>query len=179
MRNFFGFSQRGLAVQADISYKSLQLIEAGHDTRISTLEKLAKALHYPKTFFKRYIFDFFALPQDSVFVISKQVLETKDWQIPFFNFVDQFRKTKDLSYVFEAPTSELPIRIRALLASTVETLCAELQLEKPWWCDGVPSLKDPYFVAGIENLKAMSLIESSVHFRKRNIFVLGNFLDRV
>jgi hypothetical protein len=33
-------------------------------------------------------------------------------------------------------------------------------------------------VAGRESLKAMALVESPVWFRRRNIFVLGNFLDR-
>jgi hypothetical protein len=39
-------------------------------------------------------------------------------------------------------------------------------------------LPDPWFVAGIENLKASALVESPVQFRRNNIFVLGNFLSR-
>ncbi len=62
--------------------------------------------------------------------------------------------------------------------STVETVCAEVSLPSPGWCCGVEALDSPWFVAGIENLKASALIESPVRFRKRNIFVLANFLDR-
>jgi hypothetical protein len=42
----------------------------------------------------------------------------------------------------------------------------------------VEALDSPWFVAGIENLKASALVESPVRFRKRNIFVLANFLER-
>jgi hypothetical protein len=30
----------------------------------------------------------------------------------------------------------------------------------------------------VENLKASALVESPVHYRKRKIFVLANFLER-
>ena len=40
-------------------------------------------------------------------------------------------------------------------------------------------LDKPWFVSGFENLKSTALIESPLNFRKRNIFVLGNFLTRV
>jgi hypothetical protein len=33
-------------------------------------------------------------------------------------------------------------------------------------------------VSGVENLKAMALVESPAWFRRRNVFVLGNFLNR-
>ncbi len=69
--------------------------------------------------------------------------------------------------------------MRALLASTVEMLCDEARLEPPEWCAAVPALPEPWFVAGMEGLKVLALAESPVHFRKRNIFVLGNFLSRV
>ncbi|NCO37375.1 MAG: hypothetical protein COZ06_23865 [Armatimonadetes bacterium CG_4_10_14_3_um_filter_66_18] len=42
----------------------------------------------------------------------------------------------------------------------------------------LPPLPEPWFVSGIENLKATALVESPTHFRKRRIFVLGNFLER-
>jgi hypothetical protein len=43
----------------------------------------------------------------------------------------------------------------------------------------VPGLEEPWFVTGIENLKAMAIVESPVFFRRRLIFVLENFLSRV
>jgi DNA-binding XRE family transcriptional regulator len=44
VRKKAGLSQRRLALEAGVSYKTVQLVEAGHDTRWSTLQKLAKAL---------------------------------------------------------------------------------------------------------------------------------------
>lgn len=40
------------------------------------------------------------------------------------------------------------------------------------------TLPEPWFVAGVENLKATALVESPLPFRRNNIFVLGNFLSR-
>lgn len=42
----------------------------------------------------------------------------------------------------------------------------------------VPGLKDPWFVTGIENLKAIAIVESPVFFRRRKIFTLQNFPGR-
>jgi hypothetical protein len=39
-------------------------------------------------------------------------------------------------------------------------------------------LPRPWFVAGVENLKATALVESPLPFRRNNVFVLGNFLSR-
>ena len=69
--------------------------------------------------------------------------------------------------------------MRALIASTVETLCADLSLEAPEWCRGVSRLDRPWFVSGVENLKASALVESPSRYRMRNVFVLANFLERV
>lgn len=40
-------------------------------------------------------------------------------------------------------------------------------------------IQPPWFVAGMENLKAIALAESPLRFRLRKIFVLENFLSRV
>jgi hypothetical protein len=37
----------------------------------------------------------------------------------------------------------------------------------------------PWFVSGFEGLKAISIAESPVQFRRRLIFVLKNVLERV
>lgn len=174
-------SQRKLAKKAGISYKSLQLIEAGgHDPKVSTLSKISEAINYPKEIFNKYLSYFFTLPQDSIAIISRQIFhsKTKDWKIPLFNFVDQFRRTQNPNYVAEPPCEGLPLKIRALIASTTEKLCHELKLPIPWWCAGIPTLAKPFFVSEIENLKASSILESPVEFRKRNIFVMSNFLER-
>jgi len=66
-----------------------------------------------------------------------------------------------------------------ILASVAESICDELKLPAPLWLRDVPACKEPYFVAGLENLKATAIVESPVRFRIRKIFVLENFLYRV
>ena len=103
----------------------------------------------------------------------------KNWEIPFFNFVDDFRYCKDPSRLLPEPLKLRNPRFDALLASTVEALCTELHLPTPAWVWEVPGLEEPWFVTGIENLKAIAIVESPVFFRRRLIFVLENFLSRV
>ena len=116
----------------------------------------------------------------------KTIRETRDlikknpkhWLIPFMEFVDDFRRTKDMK-LLSTPLSSHDRRFDALLASTAEFLCKEMGLETPEWVWGVPACDDPWFVSGLENLKAIALVESPVYFRRRKIFVLENFLERV
>lgn len=166
---------------ARVSFRSVQLIESGqHDPQISTLQKIAAALGYPPRFFMRHLKSLLERPVDSVAVISERIaVEGEEaWKIYLFNFVDAFRHLREGRLHEEPPDRDLSPKIRALLASTVETLCDETGLAPPEWCEAIPTLPDPWFVSGMENLKAMALLESPVHFRKRNVFVLGNFLER-
>lgn len=176
-----GMSQRGLARLAGISYRSLQLIESGaHDPRISTIEHIAKALGYPPHGIEGRIDEMFSLPCDSVAVISARIAMAGEgsWRDWLFNFVDAFRSKKDRAYLVAPPADAASERVRALLASVVESMCSDFEMPPPGWCSAIGSLDEPWFVSGVESLKAEALIESPVHFRARNIFVLGNFLDR-
>jgi hypothetical protein len=92
--------------------------------------------------------------------------------------VDAFRKAREPVLIQSPVVSELDQRLRVLLASTVKALCGELTQETPDWCLGVRPLATPWFVSGVENLKASALVESPAHFRRRGIFVLANFLER-
>jgi hypothetical protein len=100
------------------------------------------------------------------------------WKVHLFDLVDRFRRDRDTRLIESGPIADLDGRLLALLASTVETLCDECGAPPPSWCRGILALARPWFVSGIENLKAMALVESPVRFRTRNIFVLGNFLSR-
>lgn len=176
-----GLSQRGLASLAGISYKTLQLIESGaHDPKVSTLEAIAKSLGLPAHLVRKAVHDVLSLPEDAIAVISERIVEDgeESWKLWLFNFVDAFRSKRDRSLIEMPPCEGLTPNIKALLASSVDTLCTDLQMEAPNWCATVPPLDRPWFVSGLESLKPMALIESPVHFRKRNIFVLGNFLSR-
>ena len=176
-----GFSQRELAAKAGVAFRSVQLLEWGeHDPRLSTLKKLANPLGYPPQIVDRYLDDMFKLPPDSIAVISEWILEQGEssWKTWLFNFVDAFRADPNKELIALPPAPGISVRMQALLASTVEAMSAEKELPFPPWCQACESLPDPWFVSGMESLKAMALLESPVYFRKRNIFVLGNFLDR-
>lgn len=172
-------SQRALARRAGISYKALQLIESGADTKLSTLKKISKALGYEEASVDEQLRLFFDQPPDSLYDTALKIRHDGEisWKIHLFNFVDSLRRSRDGQLIALA-LPPMNVRLDALFASTVEALCAELQMDLPHWCAGVPPLTGPWFVAGVENLKAMALIESPTWFRKRQIFVLGNFLER-
>ncbi|QQR81044.1 MAG: helix-turn-helix transcriptional regulator [Deltaproteobacteria bacterium] len=176
-----GLSQRSLAKKAGISYKSLQLIESGrHNPELATIKKLASALGYPVQALPKYLNHFFQVPVDSISIVSLKILRDgkESWKTHLFDFVDNLRKNPDPTYFQDPPESSLSQELKALIASSVEVLCVELSLSAPWWCDGVAPVENPWFVSGRGNLKAMALAESPGYFRKRNIFVLGNFLSR-
>ncbi len=104
--------------------------------------------------------------------------DPENWALHLMNFVDDFRRNRDRG-ALENPFDAGDERIAALLASTAETLCDEIKLDAPQWLSRVPAVSHPYFVSGIENLKAISLVESPIRFRLRKLFVLENFLTRV
>ncbi len=100
------------------------------------------------------------------------------WRIPLMDFVDDFRCHKNTAAIterFELSNE----KIDAVLASTAESLCDELNISVPAWLDEVSACREPYFVAGLENLKAAAIVQSPLRFRIRKIFVLENFLSRV
>ncbi|MDI6793103.1 MAG: hypothetical protein QME81_09585 [bacterium] len=110
--------------------------------------------------------------------VKQEIVEDpKNWIIHFMDFVDDFRYYKDLSFVSK-PFDFDNERIDALLTATIEYLCDELGLEPPEWVEEAPSCKYPWFVSGMENLKAIAIVESPLRFRMRKIFTLGNFLSR-
>ena len=104
--------------------------------------------------------------------------DREHWSIYLMDFVDDFRYYKALP-MLEEPIVWADERLDALLASTAEALCDELGLAAPLWLATVPACRKPWFVAGMENLKAIALVESPLRFRIRKIFVLENFLSRV
>lgn len=180
-RSIRKISQRNLAERAEVSFRSIQLIEAGgHDPQVSTLEKIAASLGYPPRILEEKIEVLFETPPDSIWMISERIVQEgeKSWKIWLFNFVDAFRRSTKTEYIENPPVEKTPLRIKALLTATTESLCDELELLPPAWCEGMPILAEPWFVSEMEGLKPTALLESPVHFRKRNIFVLGNFLER-
>ena len=109
---------------------------------------------------------------------EKIVAEPQWWKIHLFDFVDDFRRNKNLRAIAE-PFRLTDEKTDALLAATAESLCREMNLKTPDWLREIPACRQPYFVSGVENLKATAIVESPLPFRIRKIFVLENFLERV
>ncbi len=174
-------SQRGLASKAGVSFRTIQLLESGkHDGRLSTFEKVARSLGLPEGAIERTIERRLSREVDSVIDISERIFLDGEasWPVHLFNFVDAFRRRPRLELLADPPAPETPNPLLCLIASTVESLCREAGMEPPAWCPGVGRLGEPWFVSGVQSLKAFALVHSPVDFRKRNVFVLDNFLDR-
>lgn len=101
-----------------------------------------------------------------------------NWSRYLMSFVDDFRRTRDLSLLKEPFISD-DLRMSAILAATAEQLCLETHIPVPQWIQDIKACDTPWFVAGMESLKAIALVESPLPFRLRKIFVLENFLARV
>lgn len=176
-----GVSQRELAARSGLSFGCVQRLEQNnHNWQVDSIRRVGKALNMPRRGIDFYAEKYLALLPDSVEEISLRMHEDgfAAWPTHLFNFVDRFRAHPSIELIHHAPIEELDVRLRALIASTVENLCTDAGRRVPDWCRGVPGLASPWFVAGVENLKAMALVESPAYFRKRNIFVLDNFLHR-
>lgn len=100
------------------------------------------------------------------------------WRIALMDFVDDFRYHKNAKAIAE-PFVLSDEKIDAMLASTAESLCDELGLPIPEWLNEISACREPYFVSGLENLKAAAIVQSPLRFRIRKIFILENFLIRV
>jgi hypothetical protein len=116
--------------------------------------------------------------QTSISEALKLSITEKDWKIHVFNFVDDFRRTKSFDLIQEKPVSK-NLKLMALSSAIVSELCDEVNIPRPEWVRSVNGLVDPWFVSGIENLKATALLESPIYYKIKNIFVLNNFLTRV
>jgi hypothetical protein len=103
--------------------------------------------------------------------------EPQWWAIHLMNFVDDFRRHKNVLAIAD-PFERSDPRMDALLAATAESLCDELGLTPSLWIERIPACDEPWFVAGLERLKAITIVESPLRFRMRKIFVLENFLSR-
>ncbi|HUS18888.1 MAG TPA: hypothetical protein VMZ25_04515 [Terriglobales bacterium] len=104
--------------------------------------------------------------------------DEKNWAVYLMDFVDDFRLHKSDQAV-EDPFERQDGQMDALLASTAEFLCDEQHMLPPKWLSMVPACKEPWFVAGVDSIRAIALVEAPAHFRARKVFVLENFLSRV
>lgn len=108
---------------------------------------------------------------------------------PFFgdigNLLDDFRQRcrtaqERTALVCDPPESTGQLETDAYLAALAESLCREYALRPPAWTEQQRFyLQRPWFASGLESLKAILLAESPASFRRRNLFVSANALDRV
>jgi hypothetical protein len=180
LRKLSKLSERELAKEAGIARETLRSCEAEpRQTHVVHLEKIAFVLK------RQVLLEFVpaesASSELSTVGISLAVIRDgfESWKIHFMNFVDEFRRTFDARLILLAPVPTLDEKLRALLASITCTLCYEAGMELPSWARREYFLDRPWFVAGMQSLKAMALLESAPEFRRNNIFVHENFLRRV
>lgn len=102
----------------------------------------------------------------------------ESWKIHFMNLVDEFRRNPDPRLILLPPPKELDPKLKALLASIACALSAEVSMPPPEWVVVDNFLPIPWFPSEMESLKAMNILESPQAFRKNNIFVGKNFLER-
>lgn len=100
------------------------------------------------------------------------------------NFIDEFNRSsieKKQTMVEKFPFKGITDKkYAAYIAAVVEELCFTNNIDIPDWVfDKKYSLKEPFFVGGLESLKAFLIVESPLPFRRRNIFVSENVLKRV
>ena len=112
--------------------------------------------------------------------VTRQRMEedTAHWYVPLMEFVDDWRSAPDVARMREPFALGGDAKLDALLAGVIEMLCKEVGYEAPPWGEAVGPAPRPWFVSGLENLKASALVESPVYLRRRRVFVLENFLDR-
>jgi len=173
-----GESERALAHAAGVSRGALRAVERGAGNgRLGTLAAAAAALDMRVEMIG--VGDEGASDCSTVAVSLRVVADGfRSWTQHFMNLVDEFRRTFDPRLLLLPPTAQLDPRLRALLAAIVCELCGEAVIDPPRWAGRPHFLPTPWFVAESESLKASALLESPLSFRRNNIFVLANFMER-
>ena len=180
LRDQRGISERELSSKAKISRSNLRNIENPNKNlnfrslslAASALERRVLALVVPET---KCSTEFSTI----AIALAVEGDGFDSWKIHFMNLVDEFRKTLDPRLILLSPHKSFDRKLYALMASIVSELCKEVQIDCPDWANKIYFLDQPWFISGMQALKAMCLVESPLNFRKNNIFVLKNFLNRI
>lgn len=179
LRKAQNLSEREAAMRTGIARETLRSLERDlRGAKLVHLEDLARLLG------RRVVVAI--VPEDaapsemSTVAISLAILRDgfDSWKLHLMDLVDEFRRSGDVRLLLLPPVTALDEKLRALIASVTYALCAEAGVEVPLWAQREHYLDQPWFVAGIEALKASAMVESPLAFRRNNIFVLANFLMR-
>jgi hypothetical protein len=97
-------------------------------------------------------------------------------------FLDEFYLADDASkapMIADRPMHGVGTVHDAYLGAVAEHLARRFNLSIPEWSDEPHRfLERPFFAGGLEDLKAILLVESPLAFRRRQIFVSANALSR-
>lgn len=174
-----GTSERALEKQSHLSRGCIRsILQNNPNTTLSSIEKLSTALNCEIDLIVKKS----AGNSDSSSIgIGYLIIQDgfQSWKVHLMNFVDEYRRTLDTSLLLLSPPKTLDRRLYALIAGTTAYLCRESGIDIPAWALRAGFLETPWFPSEIESLKASAILESPIEFRRNNIFVLDNFLERV
>lgn len=174
-----GFSERKFARLAGISRGSMRKLTSDADN--FNLPLLSRAAAFFGFKVQVMIVPEGALQSDCS-TVGSSLLTVQDgfnsWKIHFMNLVDEFRRTLDIRLLLLPPPKGLDAKLKALLAAIVLYLAEEASIDAPGWAKKNYFLDKPWFVSGVQSLKASAILESPYMFRNNNIFVQQNFLER-
>jgi hypothetical protein len=179
LMNKRGLTERGLAFAAQISRGCVRAVfNGGEKCSLNSIVKVAEALGQKVSLI---VSSCEGLPEYSVVAAAIKIEHEgfDSWKIHLMEFVDEFRRTVDARLILLPPPASLDEKLRALFSSTVAELCLEAGMEAPEWTRKTCFLPAPWFLSGMNSLKASALLESPLAFRRNNLFVQQNFLQRV
>jgi hypothetical protein len=172
-------SERALSSKLEMARETLRRIEKDPEsTNLRSIRKVAKALGCEVIF---AVFPTQEVRSEfSIAVTSWHIVQDgfDSWKIHLMNFVDEFRRTRDMRLLILPPIQSLDERLLALLASVCCELCGEIDAVAPSWARAEYFLPQPWFIHEMESLKAMSIQSTPIYFKRNNIYVLDNFLQR-
>lgn len=179
LRRAKNLSEREVAAAADIARETLRSCERDpRAVRGDVVDSVAHVL--ARDVLLAIVPDRPARSEVSTVAVSLNIVRDgfESWKIHLMDLVDEFRRSYDVRLLLLPPVSSLDDRLRALMASVCHVLCEEAGIDRPDWVRRQYYLPRPWFVSGVESLKAMAIVESPPEFRGNNIFVLENFLRR-
>ncbi len=109
---------------------------------------------------------------------TQRVYRGEDWRIAYFDFVDSLLATQSELLIQERPVDGIDIQSLALICAIVMQLCDQLNIKPPDWAQLNLELTEPWFISKFKNLRAISLMDSPIFFKRNNIFVGEDFLHR-
>lgn len=180
LRRAKGLSERGLVGSSGLSRGCIRQLSHPEEVNNPTLRSIAELAEFFEADVEVLLSPKRILSEFSTVGVAFRVERDgfDSWRTHFFNFVDEFRRTLDPRPLILPPHEQFDQKLKALLASIVVDLTKEFGISTPLWASRRYFLEAPWFVSGMNSLKATALRESPLPYRANNIFVHDNFLSR-